>query len=143
MLVKAGKNPDPAILYELIVLVRKLGLKTLQFKKLCRLSQDRLMTLEALLKARKPTQFRYNDDVFESIVDRVAAYFGSDIRLGAQAPSNNINRSETKLKPRCGFTQVRVQRRDRHLFIDGLQPNRMDGLQPNRMEPCKKSMKYL
>jgi hypothetical protein len=122
--VKPGEKADPAILYDMAALAQKLGFKSPQIDQLIQLCPDRQIALEALLKARKSDRYRYNDDILESIVDRVADCFDFAIPLEDQAPRKDIDHRETKASSRCGLPQARAQRQDRDLlFIDQVHSN--------------------
>ncbi|KAJ6070164.1 hypothetical protein N7499_012051 [Penicillium canescens] len=65
----------PRVLYDLAILARKLGYQSNQIKALLKHSPNRQITREALLKARNNIKYKYDNDIFDSLVDRVAECF--------------------------------------------------------------------
>ncbi|KAJ5991393.1 hypothetical protein N7522_011600 [Penicillium canescens] len=69
------EKADPRVLYDLAVLARKLGYQSDQIKALLKHSPNRQIAREALLKARNNMKYKYDNDIFDSLVDRVAECF--------------------------------------------------------------------
>ena len=119
--VKAWEKADPRILYDLAVLARRLGFQSDRIKSLLKQSPDRQIAREALLKARDHEQYKYDNDVFHLLVDRVAECFQQASPLNCDPERGLIDGRETQIRRRCGYPQVKAQRQDRwFLFVDQL-----------------------
>ncbi|KAJ6081405.1 hypothetical protein N7499_006279 [Penicillium canescens] len=119
--VKGWEKADPRVLYDLAVLARKLGYQSDQIKALLKHSPDRQIAREALLKARNHVKYKYDNDVFDSLVDRVAECFEQASPLDCDPERGLIDDRETKVRFRCGNPQAKAQRQDRwFLFVDQL-----------------------
>ncbi|KAJ5940479.1 hypothetical protein N7516_000647 [Penicillium verrucosum] len=119
--VKAWEKADPRILYDLAVLARRLGFRSDRIKSLLKQSPDRQIAREALLKARDHEQYKYDNDVFDSLVDRVAECFQQASPLNCDPERGLTDGREIQIRHQCGYPQVKAQRQDRwFLFIDQL-----------------------
>lgn len=110
---------DQTILYDMAVLARKLGFKSPQIEQLIEQSPDRQIAQEALLRARRPDCYQYNEGEFECLIDRVTECFLKAIPLDYQPPAQCVGGREIKKESRCGYPQAMAQSQDRQfLFID-------------------------
>ena len=110
---------DQTILYDMAVLARRLGFKSPQIEQLIEQSPDRQIAQEALLRARRPDCYQYNEGEFECLIDRVTECFLKAIPLDYQPPAQCVGGREIKKESRCGYPQAMAQSQDRRfLFID-------------------------
>lgn len=112
----SGK-PDGAILYNLAILSQNLGFRSATAVDLVKVSPDRQIALEALLKARKPDSYQYDINIFESLVERVVECFACAVahESGPQPAEARV----TSLKPRCGPPRETTHILDQsRLFLD-------------------------
>lgn len=112
---------DENAIYDMAVLARRLGFRSKQIKNILKQSPDRQIARTALLKARRPDRYHYDDDMFESLVDRITEIFSLAIPSDNQPAAELIVGRAVKLKDRCGPPAIQAQRLDRlHLFLDRL-----------------------
>ena len=110
---------DQTILYDMAVLARRLGFKSPQIAQLIEQSPDRQIAQDALLRARRPDCYQYNEGEFECLINRVTECFLKAIPLDHQPPAQCVGGRETKKESRCGYPQAKAQSQDRRfLFID-------------------------
>lgn len=91
---------DENALANMAKLASKLGFQSNKIHDLLERSPDHHMAKQALLKARKPGQFSYNEHIFESLVERVVDCFNAAMPTSHDIPERQqvqINR-----KHRCG-----------------------------------------
>ncbi|CAI7613159.1 unnamed protein product [Penicillium pancosmium] len=107
----SGK-PDGAVLYNLAILSQSLGFKSATAVDLVKVSPDRQIALEALLKARKPDSYQYDINLFESLVERVVECFACAVahESGPQPAEARV----TSLKPRSPMVLDEVERDTSH-----------------------------
>jgi hypothetical protein len=112
---------EPMILYDMAVLAKRLGFQSPQIEQLIEQSPDRRVAREALLRARRPDRYRYNEEEVESLINKVTECFLRATPLDHQLPVQSVGGRETKKEHRCGHPQTQAQLRDcRFLFIDQL-----------------------
>ena len=76
LLAKAScKNTDEDTINGMAVLVQQLGFDSPEIKHIIKQSPDRQIAVAALLKAWKPDCYRYDSDVFESLINCIVEYF--------------------------------------------------------------------
>nr|KMM64374.1 hypothetical protein CPAG_00726 [Coccidioides posadasii RMSCC 3488] len=68
---------DECVVYQMAALAHRLGFRSTEITELMNQSPDRQIARPALLKARKPGRFRYNPQVFETLVDRIVDCFST------------------------------------------------------------------
>lgn len=118
-LVKRREKADQNTLFEMALLARKLGYKSQKISDLLKESPDKQIAREALLKARKPHLFTFNEDQFESIVERVVQCFDMASPQRGEPEPLAVDHREAPLKGRYGTPQDKNQRQDRRfLFLN-------------------------
>jgi hypothetical protein len=118
----ARKEADENVLYEFATLAYRLGFESDQIYSLTRRSPDREIARNALLKARKPDRYQYDEAVFEDCVEQIVRMFSKaqpvtreQARAAAEADASN------RPPKRCGMPQIQDHERDRlTLFLDKL-----------------------
>ena len=121
---------DQTILYDMAVLARRLGFKSPQIEQLIKQSPDRQIAQDALLRARRPDCYQYNEGEFECLIDRVTECFLKAIPLDHQPPAQCVGGRETKKESRCGYPQAKAQSQDRRfLFIDQIHGGSFSAMQ--------------
>ena len=112
------------------VLARRLGFKSPQIAQLIEQSPDRQIAQDALLKARQPDCYQYNEGEFESLINRVTECFLKAIPLDHQPPAQCFGGRETKKESWCGYPQAKAQSQDRRfLFIDQIHGGSFSAMQ--------------
>ncbi|KAI2043037.1 hypothetical protein LOZ43_006688 [Ophidiomyces ophidiicola] len=116
-----GKDADEATLHNMAALACDLGFESPQIKTLLESHPDRLIARNALLKARKPGQYRYPPEKFDNLVDQITQFFREAQTCEAQASNKPVADSVNKVKARCGQPTARCQKQDSpYLFLDYL-----------------------
>lgn len=112
---------DENSIHEMAVLARKLGFRSEHINNILKQSPDRQIAQAALLKARKPDRYRYDSEVFDSLVDRITDIFSLAVPYENQPVAEFVADRAVKLTDRCGPPPAQAQRLDRsHLFLDQL-----------------------
>lgn len=110
---------EPMVLYDMAVLAKRLGFQSPQIEQLIQQSPDREIAQDALVRARQPDRYRYNEEEVESLINKVTECFLRAIPLDHQLPVQSIGGRETKKESRCGRPQTEAQMQDcPFLFID-------------------------
>jgi hypothetical protein len=117
---KARAKADESVIHGMATLAKKLGFRTPQIKAILRQSPDQQIARAALLKARKPDDYHYDSETFESLIEQIAGCFALAVPNEA-APVAHITGRAIKLKDRCGVPQAQTQQLDRpHIFLGTL-----------------------
>ncbi|KAF4344402.1 Intracellular transport USO1 [Fusarium beomiforme] len=113
-------RPDPRRWRDLARLAARLGFESDEIDKLLNTDPDREIAREALLKARSPEHFGYDDSAFESYVTEVCRIFN----LAREKPTDDLKPSllvpgcGESLARRCGRVYDNAYKADRkHLFL--------------------------
>lgn len=93
---------EPMILYDMAVLAKRLGFQSPQIEQLVQQSPDRKIARDALLRARRPDRYRYNEEEVESLINKVTECFLRATPLDHQLPVRSVGGRETKKESRCG-----------------------------------------
>jgi hypothetical protein len=110
---------DERIVSDMACLARRLGFKSTEITDLIDQSPDRLIARHALLRARKPDHFAYDDSVFNSSIDRIVDCFATATPKDIATPPPVLVSPSVKRKARCGHPRVRDLLQDRPLlFLD-------------------------
>ncbi|KAJ6027955.1 hypothetical protein N7540_003531 [Penicillium herquei] len=110
---------EPMVLYDMAVLAKRLGFQSPQIEQLIQQSPDRKIAQEALLRARRPDRYRYNEGEVETLINKVTECFLRAIPLDHPVPGHSVGGRETKKEYRCGHPQIQAQLQDcPFLFID-------------------------
>ncbi|CAD6446248.1 f68f9563-ded7-4069-bc2f-2a3b06713e93 [Sclerotinia trifoliorum] len=115
LLAKSGvEKADEMILFEFAALADRLGFASPEIQTLRQSSSDREIALHALLKARKPDRYQYDDITLASNVTQIMRLFStasviSHDNISPALISDNINSSGN----RCGFPDQDAHRQDR------------------------------
>ncbi|KAG4276902.1 hypothetical protein FPRO04_14216 [Fusarium proliferatum] len=94
-------RPDPRRWRDLARLAARLGFESDEIDKFLNSDPDQEIAREALLKARSPEHFVYDDSAFESYVTEVCRIFN----LAREKPTNNLK--PCLLVPGCGESLAR------------------------------------
>ncbi|EDN06477.1 predicted protein [Histoplasma mississippiense (nom. inval.)] len=112
---------DECVVSDMASLARRLGFRSSQITNLVNQAPDRLIAEQALLKARKPEYFSYDDTQFDTLIDRIVECFAVATPRDVRAPSVLVDRS-VKRKARCGHPTMEALEQDRPLlFVDHMQ----------------------
>ncbi|KAJ5640278.1 uncharacterized protein N7484_008140 [Penicillium longicatenatum] len=112
---------EPMVLYDMAILAKRLGFQSPQIEQLIQQSPDRKIAQEALLRARRPDRYRYNEREVETLINKVTECFLRAIPLDHPLPGHSVGGRETKKESRCGHPQIQAQLQDcPFLFIDQL-----------------------
>jgi hypothetical protein len=113
---------DEIVLCEFATLAYRLGYKSEPINSLILRSADREIARSALLKARKPDRYKYNEAMFEDYVGQIAMLFSEarPITVGQASAAVEIDCSDGPPK-RSGIPYALDHERDRlSLFLDKL-----------------------
>ncbi|KAK5065433.1 hypothetical protein LTR84_001271 [Exophiala bonariae] len=120
LLAKAGpEKADEAILSDFVVLAQRLGFESKEIQELSRQSSDWQIARNALLKARKPDRYRYNEAHLEDYVGRIVELFmtATPLPVGPLSPVL-VSGDPDAAGNRCGFPDEDAQEQDsRFLFL--------------------------
>jgi hypothetical protein len=117
----AGKA-DEIVLCDFAILAHRLGYKSDPISSLTERSADREIARSALLKARKPDRYQYDEAIFEDYVAQIARLFSEAraITVDQASAAVEIDYSDGPPK-RCGIPYALDHERDRlSLFLDKL-----------------------
>lgn len=110
---------DGSILYDLAILSQNLGFKSTKAVDLVKVSPDRQIAREALLKARKPESYQYDANLFETLIDRVMQCF--TCAIAHEKGLHTVEARVTSLKARCGPPREITHLSDQcRLFLDDI-----------------------
>ncbi|KAI1934753.1 hypothetical protein LOZ66_005608 [Ophidiomyces ophidiicola] len=102
-------------------LARRLGFESIEITSLISQSPDRLIAQHALLKARKPDCFVYDDSIFDSLIERIVSCFAAARSVDDAMPQPVLMSPSVKQRSRCGHPTVEALSQARSLlFLDRL-----------------------
>jgi Protein of unknown function (DUF3723) len=123
LLAKAEvKRVDEKVLSEFASLANRLGVQSNDIRVLMQQSSNRQIARTALLKARKPDRYQYDETILKDNVTQIVEFF----RTAAPLPCDNSSPSLTSDDPgasgnRCGFSDEDAQQEDgKFLFLPHL-----------------------
>jgi len=123
LLAKAGcYEADETILFELAALAGWVGFESKEIHDLKQRSSDREIACKALLKARKPDRYKYDNAVFEAHVTRIMEMFTTASPLPPERLSPAVVSDDPQASGnRCGLPDKDAYQHDsRLLFITQL-----------------------
>jgi hypothetical protein len=110
---------DECVVSGMACLARRLGFDSAEITDLINQSPDRLIARHALLRARKPDCFVYDDSVLNLLIDRIVDCFAMATPKDVEPPMPVFMQPSGKQKARCGNPTVRALLQDRpRLFLD-------------------------
>ncbi|KAJ5152435.1 hypothetical protein N7492_009715 [Penicillium capsulatum] len=110
---------EPMVLYDMAILAKRLGFQSPQIEQLIRQSPDRKIARDALLKARRPDRYQYNEEEVETLINKVTECFLRASPLDHQLPVQSVGGRKTKKESRCGHPKTQAQLQDcQFLFLD-------------------------
>ncbi|KAJ5569140.1 hypothetical protein N7450_011626 [Penicillium hetheringtonii] len=116
-----GVKADPRVIYDMARLARKLGFQSPEIDGLLDDSPDHQIARSALLQARKPGQYRYDDQQFGFLVQRVATCFAEAVPDQPNLSQGLLADNTTKAHARSGIPRTRTHTQDApFLFLDRL-----------------------
>lgn len=120
LLAKAARaKPDERAIYEMAELARQLGFRSKEIDVIIDSSPDHQIARTALLQARKPSRYRYNDQQFDILVRRIVSCFSEAIPDQPSLPHDLLADSAMTLQVRSGTPQIRTHEQDSSLlFLD-------------------------
>ncbi|KAK5188863.1 hypothetical protein LTR96_010867 [Exophiala xenobiotica] len=130
-LAKPGREKaNEVVLYRFASLASRLGFNTKEIRRLTQRSPEREIARDALLKARKPDQYRYDKATFEGYVEQMLKMFDSARPVIDEPPGIALvaNDSDKPVK-RCGIprkqehNQAKWQLFLRYLHEDSVESN--------------------
>jgi hypothetical protein len=114
-------KPDPRAIYDMAHLAHQLGFRSPEIDGLLNSSPDHEIARSALLQARKPGRYRYDDQQSDVLVRRIVDCFTEAVR-DQPGPSRDLLADSTvKAHARSGVPQTRTHVQDApFLFLDRL-----------------------
>lgn len=100
-------------------LARRLRFQFPEITDLVNSSPDRLIAKQALLRARKPDRYSYDDSIFDALIDRIVDCFSKATPKNAERPPPVLVNPSVKRKARCGHPTIRALLQDRPLLFIG------------------------
>ena len=117
----ANATADEYVVFDMACLARRLGFQSPEITDLGNQSPDRKIAMQALLQARRPDNFVYEESALDSLVNTVAGCFTMARRKDVVAPSPILVSRSVKQKTRCGHPTMPALQQDRPLlFLDSL-----------------------
>jgi hypothetical protein len=114
-------KPDPRAIFDMAHLAHRLGFRSPEIDGLLNSSPDHQIARSALLQARKPSRFRYDDQHFDSLVRRIVDCFTEAVPNQPGPPQDLLADSTVKAHARSGVPQTRTHIQDAPLlFLDRL-----------------------
>jgi hypothetical protein len=84
-------------------------------------SPDREIARAALLQARKPNRFRYDEHQFDTLISRIVDCFAAAVPDQPEIVHELLADSTVKPRARCGMPRMRTHKQDTPLlFVDRL-----------------------
>lgn len=120
LLAKAGSaTADAVILHEFAALADKLGFKSTKIDDLMERSPDREIARKALLQARRPDRYIYDEAILEACVEEVTKLFSNAQPLPPELGTPSlVSENATASGNRCGFPDEECHKEGcRDLFI--------------------------
>ncbi|KAF9883067.1 hypothetical protein FE257_004124 [Aspergillus nanangensis] len=112
------EEADQRCLRDMALLARKLGFRSPKIENLINQSPDHQIARAALLKAREPYRFRYENSSFDHLVRRILDCFQEAVSVDAE-PAPKCKEEEAHVRVRCGFPRRKALQFDRSLlFLD-------------------------
>jgi hypothetical protein len=117
-----GGKADETALYELAALAYQLGFESDEICALKEQSLDREVARKALLEARKPNRYKYNDTILESYIAQIVRMFSTATPLTSEQLSPVlVSEDPDALGNHCGFPDKEAHEEDSpFLFINNL-----------------------
>ncbi|KAJ5976578.1 hypothetical protein N7481_010285 [Penicillium waksmanii] len=114
-------KPDPRAIYDMAHLAHRLGFRSPEIDGLLNSSPDHQIARSALLQARKPGRYRYDDQHFDILVRRIVECFTEAVPDRPGPPRDLLADSTVKTHARSGVPQTRTHVQDAPLlFLDRL-----------------------
>lgn len=115
---------DVRVVYEMAQLARSLEFHSPEIQELVNGSPDRQIARAALLQARKPGQFRYDD--LDALEDRIMECFLTAVQAQTETACEFLTDSSVKPRARCGLPKMQTHKQDTpFLFIDHLHSEKL------------------
>lgn len=115
----ANATADEYVVSDMACLARRLGFQSDEITELGNQSPDRLFAKHALLRARKPDHFVYDDSMLDSLIDRIVECFATAKPKDVSTPPPILLSLSMKRRARCGHPTVPALLQDRPLlFLD-------------------------
>ena len=115
----ANATTDEYIVSDMACLARRLGFQSDEITKLGNQSPDRLFAKHALLRARKPDHFVYDDSILDSLIDRIVECFATAKPRDVSTPPPILLGPSMKRRACCGHPTMPALLQDRPLlFLD-------------------------
>ncbi|TVY13719.1 hypothetical protein LARI1_G009020, partial [Lachnellula arida] len=123
LLAKPGvRRADEEVLSDSAAQADRLGFKSNEIQALKQRSSDREIARNALLKARKPDRYQYNETVMEANVAQIVRLFTTAVPMPSDYSSPAlVSENPNATGNRCGFPDEDAQEQDsKFLFITHL-----------------------
>ncbi|KAJ5982692.1 hypothetical protein N7451_012792 [Penicillium sp. IBT 35674x] len=118
LLAKAARaKPDERVIYEMAELARQLGFRSKEIDAIVNSSPDYQIARSALLQARKPSRYRYDDQQFDLLVSRIVSCFAEAIPDQPHVSHDLLADSAMTLQVRSGMPQIRTHEQDSSLLF--------------------------
>ncbi|KAI3014543.1 hypothetical protein CBS147347_11449 [Aspergillus niger] len=117
---KGEARPDEHVVYNMALLAEKLGFHTPQINVILEQSPDLQIAADALLRARKPAEYTYDDETMKRLMRKIARCFAHATPKEMRHVNTTTGQAD-KLHERRGAPPKAVQPLDcPHLFLDRL-----------------------
>lgn len=118
LLAKAARaKPDERAIYEMAELARQLGFRSKEIDAIINSSPDHQIARSALLQARKPSRYRYDDQQFELLVSQIVSCFAEAVPDQPHVSNDLLADSAMTLQVRSGTPQIRTHEQDSPLLF--------------------------
>jgi len=115
-----GGEADETVLCEIAALAYRLGFESDEICALKQRSPDREIARSALLKARKPDRYEYDDTLFESYISQIVEVFSTATpSRSEQLTPVLVSDDPDASGNRCGFPDEQAQEEDSKLLFIG------------------------
>jgi hypothetical protein len=108
IITKPGhEKADETLIYQIAVLAKKLRFDSKEIRELARFSPDQQIMVTTLRKARPPEQYKYNNELFEALVEQIITLFRHTVPVTPQPDELDLVK-DTKLAARRGFLPRKI-----------------------------------
>ena len=117
----ANATADEYAVFDMACLAQRLGFQSPEITDIGNQSPDRQIAMQALLQARRPDHFVYEESALDSLVHTIAGCFTMARRKDVVDPSPVLVSRSVKQTARCGHPTMPALQQDRPLlFLDHL-----------------------
>ncbi|KAI9855635.1 MAG: hypothetical protein M1813_009681 [Trichoglossum hirsutum] len=112
-------EPDQIIWSEFATIAYKLGFESKEIHRLMSKNPDRELARSTLLRARRPSRFKYDEVMFESFLDKMVQMFTTAVEISHKSVNPPLleNRPGEVLQRRCGRAFQNAHEYDRQFLF--------------------------